>query len=138
MRLRTWAATSTSVARRSSVCARNLSPITCFHRPMAASALARFVYPDALCQAPRPWSAICWRWRSRCVGALSAVSLRTAVARRGTTTHATARPPGEGGRGGRDNTGRLGVALGDADINTILIERTFACKEGPRPRHLVE
>src|SRR4051812_22032412 len=78
MRLRTWAATSTSVARRSSVCARNLSPITCFHLPMAASARARFVYPDAFCQAMRPWSAMCLRWRSRCVGALSAVSLGTA------------------------------------------------------------
>src|SRR4051812_7683527 len=45
---------------------------------MAASARARFVYPDALCQAMRPWSAICWRWRSRSVGSLSAVSLGTA------------------------------------------------------------
>src|SRR3954469_7355599 len=74
MRLSTWTATSISVARRSSVCARNRSPITCFHRPKAASARARFVYPDAVCQAMRPWSAICWRWRSRCVGSLSAVS----------------------------------------------------------------
>src|SRR4051794_13042810 len=71
-------ATSNSVARRSSVCARNLSPITCFHLPMPASARARFVYPDAFCQAMRPWSAMCLRWRSRCVGALSAVSLGTA------------------------------------------------------------
>src|SRR3954466_1374785 len=30
---------------------------------MAASALARFVYPDALCQALRPCSAMSWRWR---------------------------------------------------------------------------
>src|SRR3954453_7496770 len=43
MRLRTWTATSTSVARRSSVCARNRSPITCFHLAMAASARARVV-----------------------------------------------------------------------------------------------
>src|SRR3954453_15068100 len=89
MRLSTWTATFISVARRSSVCARNRSPITCFHRPMAASARARFVYPDALCQALRPWSAICWRWRSRGVGALSAVSLGTAVARGGTITSAS-------------------------------------------------
>src|SRR5215207_4499439 len=89
MRLRTWAATSTSVARRSSVCARNRSPSTCFHLAMAPSARARFVCPDALCQALRPCSAICWRWRSRCVGACSAVWLGTAVARGGTTTAAS-------------------------------------------------
>src|SRR4051812_32475304 len=89
MRLSTSTATSTSVARRSSVCARNRSPITCFHLAMAASARARFVYPDALCQAIRPLSAMCWRWRSRSVGALSAVSLGTAVARGGTTTAAS-------------------------------------------------
>src|SRR5829696_8012818 len=89
MRLSTWTATSTSVARRSSVCARNRSPITCFHRPMVASARARFVYPDAVCQAMRPCSAMCWRWRSRCVGSFSAVSLSTAVARGGTMTSAS-------------------------------------------------
>src|SRR4051812_3061093 len=89
MRLSTWAATSTSVARRSSVCARNRSPITCFHLAMAASARARFGYPDTFCQAMRPCSAMCWRWRSRCVGALSAVWLGTAVARGGATTSAS-------------------------------------------------
>ena len=49
-----WTATSTSVARRSSVRARSPSPITCFHRPMAASARARMLYPDAFCQPMRP------------------------------------------------------------------------------------
>src|SRR5215213_7476634 len=72
MRLRTWTATSISVARRSSVCERSSSPITRLYRPMVASARARFVYPDAFCQALRPRSAISWRWRSRCVGLLSA------------------------------------------------------------------
>src|SRR5918998_6398853 len=37
MRLRAWTAASTSVARRSSVCARNPSPVTCFHLPMAVA-----------------------------------------------------------------------------------------------------
>ena len=39
MRLRTWTATSISVARRSSVCERSPSPITRLNRPMVASAL---------------------------------------------------------------------------------------------------
>src|SRR3954452_20216936 len=56
---------------------------------MAASARARFVYPDALCHPIRPRSAMCWRWRSRCVGSLSAVALGTAVARGGTITSAS-------------------------------------------------
>src|SRR5215207_9273543 len=119
MRLSTWAATSTSVARRSSVCARNRSPSTCFHLPMAASARARFVYPDAVCQAMRPWSAMCWRWRSRCVGALSAVWLGTAVARR------------------HDDL-RLGVARGDAGVHTILVVSAITREGGHRPRHVVE
>ena len=37
MRLRAWTATSTSVARRSSLRERSASPITCFQRAMAAS-----------------------------------------------------------------------------------------------------
>jgi hypothetical protein len=41
MRLRTWTATFTSVIRRSSIRERSQSPITCFHRPIAASTLAR-------------------------------------------------------------------------------------------------
>src|SRR4051795_1228958 len=51
---------------------------------MAASARARFVYPDALCHPMRPFSAMSWRWRSRCVGAVSAAWLGTAVERGGT------------------------------------------------------
>src|SRR4051794_39982794 len=148
MRLSTWTATSTSVARRSSVCARNRSPITCFHRPMAASARARFVYPDAFCQALRPRSAMCWRWRSRCVGSLSAVSLGTAGGRGGPTTAppgggaggrlALGRLTGQGGRAGRHDNGRLGVALGDAGVNPVLIVRAIARERGHRPRHLIE
>src|SRR4051812_36136008 len=90
MRLSTWTATSISVARRSSVCERNPSPITRFHLPIAVSARARFVYPEACCHALRPRSAISWRWRSRCVGSLAAVWLGTAVARGGTMTAAFA------------------------------------------------
>ena len=37
------------------------SPITCFHLAMAASARARFVYPDAFCQPIRPCAAMSWR-----------------------------------------------------------------------------
>ena len=60
------------------------SPITCLNRPMAASARARMVYPDAFCQAARPCSAMNWRWWSRCVGSVSATLLDTAVERGGT------------------------------------------------------
>jgi hypothetical protein len=56
--------------------------------PSAAIPRAARAEPSA---APpiRPCSATHWRWRSRCVGALSAVSLGTAVARGGTTTAAS-------------------------------------------------
>jgi len=43
MRLSAWTATSTSVARRSSVRERSPSPITCLNRPITASARARVV-----------------------------------------------------------------------------------------------
>src|SRR3954453_20022980 len=45
---------------------------------------ARLLYPEAFCQAIRPRSAMSWRWRSRWVGALSAVRLGPAVSRGGT------------------------------------------------------
>src|SRR5215213_3276508 len=89
MRLRTWTATSISVARRSSVCERSPSPITRLNRPMVASARARALYPDAFCQAILPFSAMSSRWRSRWVGAVSAVALGTAVERGGTMTAAS-------------------------------------------------
>ena len=41
MRLRTWTATATSFARRSSVCERSPSPITCLKRAIIVSARAR-------------------------------------------------------------------------------------------------
>jgi hypothetical protein len=88
MRSSARAATATSVARRSSVRERSPSPITRFHLAMAASARARLVYPDAFCQAMRPCSTMCRRWRSRRVGSPSAVPLGTAVARGGTMTAA--------------------------------------------------
>ncbi len=43
MRLRTWTATPTSIAWRSSVCERRPSPITCLKRDIPVSALARLV-----------------------------------------------------------------------------------------------
>src|SRR5215208_3952252 len=119
MRLSTWTATSTSVTRRSSVCERSPSPITRLNRLIAVSARARFVYPDALCHALRPCSAMSWRWRSRGVGSLSAVRLGTAVA-------------------GRDDDGRCRMALADADIHAILIIRPVACDGGDSSRHVVE
>src|SRR4051812_36235422 len=119
MRFRTWTATSTSVARRSSVRERSPSPITRFHRPMVASARARFVYPDALCQAILPLSVISWRWRSRWVGAVSAVALGTAVAR-------------------WHDDGRLGMALADAGVGTFLVIRPVTREGGNRTRDLVQ
>ena len=89
MRLRAWTATPTSVARHSSLRERNPSPITCFHLPIAASARERLPYPDRLCHPMRPCAAMSWRWRSRWVGALSAVWLGTAVARGGTMISAS-------------------------------------------------
>src|SRR3712207_700766 len=69
MRLSAWTATFTSVARRSSVCERSPSPITCFHLPMAASARARLLYPDRHCQVGGLRGALdhvaALRWRSR-------------------------------------------------------------------------
>src|SRR5215211_8021622 len=88
MRFRAWTATSTSVPRRWSVRERSPSPITRLNLPMPASARARVVYPDAFCQAARPCSAMNRKWRSRCAGAVSAVSLGTAVERGGTMTAA--------------------------------------------------
>ncbi len=61
MRFRTWTATFTSVARRSSARERSPSPITCLNLPMAASARARFVYPETFCQAARPCLAMLCR-----------------------------------------------------------------------------
>ena len=58
IRLSTWTATFTSVARRSSVRERNPSPITRLYRLIAVSARARFTYPEAFCQAMRPRSAM--------------------------------------------------------------------------------
>src|SRR5215203_4135413 len=89
MRLSAWTATFTSVARRSSARARSPSPITCLNLPMVASILARMLYPAAVCQPILPVSAMSWMWRSRCVGAVPAVSLGTAVERGGTTTVAS-------------------------------------------------
>src|SRR3954452_22700616 len=120
MRFRTWAATSISVARRSSVCERSSSPITRLNRPMVASARARQLYPDAFCHPMRPFSAMSWRWRSRCVGAVSAVALGTAVERGGTMP------------------GRRGMALADAGVDAVLVVRAVACDGGHCACDLVE
>src|SRR3712207_7334963 len=53
---------------------------------MVASTRARQLYPDAFCQPRRPRSAMIAMCRSRRVGAVSAVSLGTALARGGTIT----------------------------------------------------
>ena len=74
MRLRAWTATFTSVARRASVRERSPSPRNCLDLPMAASARARFVQPDAFCHAARSCLAMLCRWQFRCVGAVAAVS----------------------------------------------------------------
>src|SRR3954451_23449978 len=88
MRFRTLVAMATSVACRPSVCERSPPPITHFQRAISASTRARQLYPDARCQPMRPRSAIHRRCRSRCVGAVPAVSLGTAFARGGTITAA--------------------------------------------------
>src|SRR3954454_14948052 len=110
MRLSTWTATSISVARRSSVCERSPSPITRLNRPMVASARARFVYPDALCQAILPFSAISSR-------------LAVALGRRSLGGRA-----GHGGRARGYDDGRLRIALGDAGVDAVLIVRPVAGK----------
>src|SRR4051794_30468332 len=56
--------------------------------------LGAFRVPGRCLPGPGPCSAMCWRWRSRCVGACSAVWLGTAVARGGTTTGAPGGRPG--------------------------------------------
>src|SRR3954465_4464488 len=80
--------TITSLACRPSVCERSPSPMTRFQREISHSTRARQLYPDACCQPMRPRSAIHRRCRSRCVGAVRAVSLGTELARGGTTTAA--------------------------------------------------
>src|SRR3954469_8041618 len=87
---------------------------------MVASARARQLYPDAFCHPMRPFSAMSWRWRSRCVGAVSAVALGTAVERGGT------------------RTGRRGMALADAGVDAVLVVRAVACDGGHCACDLVE
>src|SRR3954463_12002803 len=87
---------------------------------MLASARARFVYPDAFCHPMRPFSAMSWRWRSRCVGAVSAVALGTAVERGGAVA------------------GRRGMALADAGVDAVLVVRAVACDGGHCACDLVE
>src|SRR5438132_7475809 len=63
--------------------------MTRFQRPISASTKARQLYPAVFCQPMRPCSAIACRCRSRGVGAVSAVSLGTALERGGTMTAAS-------------------------------------------------
>src|SRR3954464_4330286 len=88
IRFSTSTAMATSLACRPSVWKRRPSPMTRFQREISPSTRARQPYPDARCQPMRPRSAIHRRCRSRCVGAVPAVSLGTALARGGTTTAA--------------------------------------------------
>src|SRR3954464_11718967 len=89
IRFSTPTAMATSLACRPSVCARSLSPMTRFQRDTSDSTRARHPYPDTRCQPMRPRSAMHRRCRSRCVGAVPAVSLGTAFARGGTITSAS-------------------------------------------------
>ena len=88
MRFSARVAVAVSVARRPSVCERSPSPMTRFHIDTLASARARQLYPEALCQAARPRSAMASMCRSRYGGAVPAVALGTALERGGTTTAA--------------------------------------------------
>ncbi len=69
--------------------ARRLRPISVLYLSIAISPKDRLAYWTARCQPSRPRSAIIWMCRSRCVGALAAVSLGTAVARGGMITAAS-------------------------------------------------
>ena len=64
-------------------------PMTRFQRLKNASTKARTLYQEDFCQGMHPYSAMCWRCRSRGVGSVSAVALGTAVDRGGTTTAAS-------------------------------------------------
>ena len=89
MRFNARTAMTTSVPWRASVRERSVSPITRLYRLMSASTNARSLYPDAFCQCMRPRSAMSCKSLSRCVGAVSAVSLGTALERGGTITVAS-------------------------------------------------
>jgi hypothetical protein len=75
MRFSMPTAMATSFACRPSVCGRSPSPMTRFHRDTSESTRARQLYSEAFCQPRRPRSAMTSMCRSRCVGAVSAVSL---------------------------------------------------------------
>ena len=62
--------------------------MTRFQRDTSDSARARQPYPDARCQPTRPRSAVHCGGASRCVGAVSAMSLGTALERGDTATAA--------------------------------------------------
>ncbi len=78
IRLMTWAAIATSVARAWSLWKRSPSPMTCFQRANWPSTRALSLQPLSRCQAIRPLLAIAWMWQSRWVGSVSAVALSTA------------------------------------------------------------
>src|SRR3954470_16768993 len=87
---------------------------------MAASARARFVYPDAFCQPILPLSAMSWQ---------KAVAL--GGGRLG-------RRAGHGGRTWWDDDGRLGMALADAGGDAVLIIRPVTRERGDLAVHLVQ
>src|SRR3954453_21464469 len=101
---------------------------------MVASARARQLYPDAFCHPMRPFSAMSWRWRSRCVGTVSAVALGTAVERGGTMTAASGSRPATGRVGKFGVHGPLGMS---ADFATSIPEVADAperpCREAEAP-----
>ena len=80
-------------ARASAFCAdrdraRRLRPMRTLYLSIATTTNDLLRYWTARCQPSRPRSAITWIWRSRWLGAVSAVSLTTAVARGGMMTSA--------------------------------------------------
>ena len=115
MRLRAYTATTTSVVRRSSVCACNLSPIIGFHLIVVVSTRARLLYSDTFCHAMRSCSAM----------------LQVTIPLRGCGLGRAAR---HGGRMWWDDRGRFRMALGDAGANAVLVVRATVSgkrRQGP-------
>ncbi len=119
MRLSAWTATSTLIARRSSVRKRSPSPITCLNRPMAVSARARVVAGHLL---PNHSSAF-------------GDDLKVAVALRGRGRGRAARHR-RGAR--RHNHRRFWMALGDAVVDAVLVVSAVGNERGHRSRNLIK
>jgi hypothetical protein len=119
MLLGAWRAPAISVARRSSVCARNSSPSTCFHLFTVASTWALVVARRGV-----PRHAL-----------MPGNVLDMAVPLRRCTPGRVAR---HRNRARRHDNGRFRMAFGDAVVNAVLIVRAFSgerrgeCQRGCR------